>query len=74
MHRICLCLDALNGKLKKGLVDMLTDNELNELLHDIINIEQRYQDSLINKRKDEVRKKIIDGYLRQKEKEDGEKL
>ncbi|MBO4521394.1 MAG: hypothetical protein J5787_09335 [Alphaproteobacteria bacterium] len=53
---------------------MLTDNELNELLHDIINIEQRYQDSLINKRKDEVRKKIIDGYLRQKEKEDGEKL
>lgn len=39
---------------------MLTDNELNELLHDIINIEQRYQDSLINKRKDEVRKKIID--------------
>lgn len=67
-------MDALNVKLKKGLVDMLTDNELNELLHDIINIEQRYQDSLTSKRKDEVRKKIIDGYLRQTEKEDGENL
>lgn len=42
------------------------EKEDNILLHEIINVEQRFQDADIRKRQDEVRKKIIDSYLRQK--------
>ena len=54
-------LDTLRYK-RKGYADMLTDDDLSDLLHDIIHIEQRYQSEEFSSNSSRIEELIVDAY------------
>lgn len=52
----------LEIEIGKGYADMLTDDDLSDLLHDIINIEQRYQSEEFASNSSRIEELIVDAY------------